>query len=176
MARTSLAERQARLDQQRARLQREETRLRDDARKQRTRRLIQAGGLLAKAGLLELDANVLYGALLHVAHGANQPEQRERWRASGGRAFDQEAKARDAGRVPLILTLPHPAPAPLQAQLRQAGFRWSKVMRHWEGLAVHDEAQALATAHGGTLRRVDGAAAPPTDSEVHPAPNGHGAG
>lgn len=165
MARTDLAERKTRLEQQRARLQLEETRWRDDERKQRTRRLIQAGGLVAKAGLLELDANTLYGALLHIAHGAAQPDQHERWRVAGGRAFDQEAKARDAGRVPLTLTLPHPATAPVQAQLRQAGFRWSRVLRHWEGLAAYDDAQALATAHGGTLRRVDGAADPTSGAD-----------
>jgi hypothetical protein len=160
MARTDLAERKTRLAQQRARLQAEETRLKDEERKARTRRLIQAGGLVDKAGLLDLGSNALYGALLQIATGARQQEQLERWRTAGGRAFDQEAQARDAGRVPLVLTLPHPATAPLQAQLRQAGFRWSKVLRHWEGLARHDEAQALATAHGGTLRRVDAAAEP----------------
>jgi hypothetical protein len=67
VARTSLAERQHRLEQQKARLQLEENRLRDAERKARTRRLIEAGGLLDKAGLLALDANALYGALLQLA-------------------------------------------------------------------------------------------------------------
>lgn len=165
MARTDLAERKTRLEQQRARLQREETRLKDDERKARTRRLIRAGGLVAKAGLLDLDANTLYGALLQLADSARHHEQHERWRVAGGRAFDQEAKARDAGRVPLTLTLPAPATAPLQAQLRQAGFRWSKVLHHWEGLVAYGDAQALATAHGGTLRRVDAAADPPSGAD-----------
>ena len=40
------------------------------------------------------------------------------------------------------------------AALRKAGFRYSKVMQHWEGLARFDEASALAKAHGGTARRV----------------------
>ena len=154
MSRTSLAERQARLDQQRAKLQLEENRLKEAGRKARTRRLIEAGGLMDKAGLLDLDSAVLYGALLQVAADANNGERVEQWRVAGGRAFDREAKARDEGREPLVLTLPDAASAPLQAQLRKAGFRWSKVLRHWEGLALYDEASTLATEHGGAVRRV----------------------
>ncbi|MHB8284501.1 MAG: conjugal transfer protein TraD [Caulobacteraceae bacterium] len=154
MARTTLAERQARLDQQRARLQMEESRLKDAGRKARTRRLIECGGLVDKAGLINLDSAVLYGALLQVAIDANNVERIEQWRVAGGRAFDREAKARDAGREPLVLTLPGLANAPVQAQLRKAGFRWSKVLHHWEGLASHDEAVALAEEYGGDVRRV----------------------
>ena len=62
-----------RLEQQKARLQLEEGRLRDAERKARTRRLIEAGGLLDKAGLLALDANALYGALLSLRDGAADP-------------------------------------------------------------------------------------------------------
>ena len=155
MARTTLAERQLRLDQQRAKLQMEESRLREAERKARTRRLIASGGLVDKAGLLQLDSAVLYGALLQVAADASNGERVEQWRLAGGRAFDREAKAREAGREPLILTLPSPATAPLQAQLRKAGFRWSKVLHHWEGLALHGEAAAIAAEHGGAVRRVD---------------------
>jgi hypothetical protein len=163
MARTTLAERQARLEQQRARLQMEENSLREAERKARTRRLIEAGGLVDKAGLLGVDSAVLYGALCQVAADARSTERVEQWRVAGGRAFDREAKARDAGREPLVLTLPAPATAPLQAQLRKAGFRWSKVLLHWEGLALHDDAAALAAEHGGSVRRIreaDAATAP----------------
>ena len=160
MARTSLAERQHRLEQQKARLQLEEGRLRDAERKARTRRLVEAGALAEKAGLLALETNALYGALLSLRDAAADPATLERWRKAGGQAFDREAKARDHGKEPLILTLAGPQPAPVTARLRQAGFRWSKVLRHWEGLAHHGEAQALAAELGGDLRRVDGPGPP----------------
>ena len=169
MARTTLAERQLRLDQQRAKLQMEETRLREAERKARTRRLIESGGLVDKAGLLELDSAVLYGALLQVAADASNGERVEQWRVAGGRAFDREAKAREAGREPLVLTLPSPATAPVQAQLRKAGFRWSKVLRHWEGLALYSEADAIAKEHGGELRRVGADASAPAAASVQAA-------
>lgn len=154
MARTSLAERQARLAQQRARLQMEENRLKEAERKARTRRLVEAGGLIDKAGLLGLEPNALYGALLSLQAGAVDAEQLKTWTALGGRAFDREAKARDAGKEPLILTLPTAQSAATTARLRKAGFRWSKVLQHWEGLGLHGEIQALAKELGGEVRRV----------------------
>jgi hypothetical protein len=62
-------------------------------RRERTRQLIELGGLVAKAGLVELtddDRAVLFGAMLHVA-AALRDERREQaltlWRRRGKRAF-----------------------------------------------------------------------------------------
>ncbi|WP_299654980.1 conjugal transfer protein TraD [uncultured Jannaschia sp.] len=162
MTRASLAERQARLEQQRARLQREEAKVREAERKARTRRLIEAGGLVDKAGLGETEANVLYGALLEVAGRMGDPAQLSRWETAGGQAFDREARAKDAAREPLILTLAGAQPALVTTRLRGLGFRWSKVLQHWEGLAVYDEARIAADELGGTLRRV----APPAETDT----------
>ncbi len=65
MART-LAERQRAHEQSKARLTEAEAKLKLDERRQRTRRLIEAGALVEKAALLELDSNALYGALLSL--------------------------------------------------------------------------------------------------------------
>jgi hypothetical protein len=65
-------------------------------RRERTRQLIELGGLVRKAGLIELtddDRAVLLGALLAVA-GKLQGEEREQaltlWRRRGRRAFEPE--------------------------------------------------------------------------------------
>lgn len=62
-------------------------------RRERTRQLIELGGLVQKAGLIELtddDRAVLLGAFLAVA-AKLQGEEREQaltlWRRRGGRAF-----------------------------------------------------------------------------------------
>ena len=66
-------------------------------RRERTRQLIELGGLVAKAGLVELtddDRATLYGALLTVA-AKLRGEEREQalllWRRRGKRAFENEA-------------------------------------------------------------------------------------
>jgi len=141
MART-LSERMRAHEQQKAKLAEVEARLKLDERKQRTRRLI------------ELDTNALYGALLSLRDGADDKAQLEKWTALGGRTFDREAKARDEGKEPVLLTFTAPLPKDTTTALRKGGFRYSKVMQHWEGLARFDEASTLAKAHGGTARRV----------------------
>jgi len=83
----SLAERLRAHEQQKARLAEQEAKLKADERKARTRQLIHAGGLIDKVGLLALDPNILYGALLSLRDGAADPEQVRQWTALGGRTF-----------------------------------------------------------------------------------------
>jgi hypothetical protein len=70
-------------------------------RRERTRQLIELGGLVAKAGLVELTGDnraALYGALLGVADllkGADGPEMLTLWRRRGRRMFEAEAVSRD---------------------------------------------------------------------------------
>ena len=65
-------------------------------RRERTRRLIELGGLVQKAGLVELtgdDRAALYGGLLALADmlgGQGGKELREVWRRRGKRAFEAE--------------------------------------------------------------------------------------
>ena len=77
-------------------------------RNARTRHLIELGGLVAKAGLVELlkdDRATLFGALLEIAdrlRGLGQDDEqpdhlRQRWRRRGLRAFDADAAAKAAG-------------------------------------------------------------------------------
>ena len=141
-------------EQQKARLAEQEAKLKGAERKARTRRLIEAGGLIEKVGLLDLDANALYGALLSLRDGAGDKDQVGKWAALGGRTFAREARLRDEGKEAVVLTFPAPLDKDITATLRQAGFRFSRVMQHWEGLAGFDEAESLAKAYGGAARRV----------------------
>ena len=59
----------------------------------------------------------------------------------------------------MLLTFPAPLGKDATTTLRQAGFRYRKVMQHWEGLVRFDEAATLAQTHGGSARRVTAASA-----------------
>jgi hypothetical protein len=150
----SLAERLRAHEQQKARLAEQEAKLKTAERKARTRRLIEAGGLVDKAGLLDLEPNALYGALLSLRDRAGDKKQVEQWAALGGRAFAHEARQRDEGKEPIVLTFPAALDREATTALRATGFRFNKVLQHWEGHARYDDAENLATAHGGTLRRI----------------------
>ena len=62
-------------------------------RRERTRQLIELGGLIAKAGIVDLvddDRAVIFGALLHVAAKLKSEDRGQAlllWRRSGKRAF-----------------------------------------------------------------------------------------
>lgn len=63
-------------------------------RRERTRHLIELGGLVIKAGLVELaddDRAVLYGAFLAVAdklRGEDREKALAIWKQKGGQAFE----------------------------------------------------------------------------------------
>lgn len=71
-------------------------------RRERTRHLVELGGLIVKAGLVHLaedDRTVIYGALLDLA-GKLQSEERDNalalWKRKGKRAFEAEQAGRDS--------------------------------------------------------------------------------
>ena len=67
-------------------------------RRERTRQLIELGGLVVKAGLVELaddDRATLYGAFLAVAaklRGEDREQALVLWNRKGKRAFEMEAE------------------------------------------------------------------------------------
>ena len=71
-------------------------------RRERTRQLIELGGLVAKAGIVELiddDRATLFGALLAMAdtlRGAQREQALLLWRRRGKRAFGMEAEQRQS--------------------------------------------------------------------------------
>lgn len=75
------------------------------ARRERTRHLIELGGLVQKAGLVELaddDRAMLYGAFLELAQrlrGEDSAAERALHRRRGARAFATEAEEAKAARV-----------------------------------------------------------------------------
>jgi hypothetical protein len=65
-------------------------------RRERTRHLIELGGLVQKSGLVELasdDRATLYGAMLDLVGRAGDGDALALWKRRGKRAFDAEAEA-----------------------------------------------------------------------------------
>jgi hypothetical protein len=71
-------------------------------RRERTRHLIELGGLVQKSGLVELtddDRATLYGALLDLAGRGRSDDSGDMlalWKRRGKRAFDAEAEGSEA--------------------------------------------------------------------------------
>ncbi len=72
-------------------------------RRERTRHLIELGGLVVKSGLVELtddDRAALYGAFLEIADtlaGEQRGQMLALWRRRGSRSFKDETAAKPTG-------------------------------------------------------------------------------
>lgn len=86
-AQTNLLERRKKLEQRKNRLKQLEVALNIQERKNRTRRLIELGGLISKAQLENWNANALLGGLLSLKEKETDPVQMNTWSHKGGTAF-----------------------------------------------------------------------------------------
>ena len=158
----SLAERLRAFEQQKARLADVEAKLKLAEKKARNRRLIEAGMLVEKAGLDALATDALYGALLSLRSGVESSKQREQWASAGTRALADDVDADNC--EPIVLTFRDQLDKETAASLRSTGFRFNKVLRHWEGMATYADAEELAATYGGSVSRVAYSAEQPKPS------------
>lgn len=90
MTQTNLIDKRKKLEQRKNRIKQLEASLNIQERKQRTRRLIELGGLVSKAKLENWNANALLGALLSLKEKEHDPTQMTTWTHKGGKAFSSE--------------------------------------------------------------------------------------
>jgi Conjugal transfer protein TraD len=159
MPKRTLAERLERAAQKKAQAEQEQAKLMLMQRKERTRRLIEIGGLAAKAGIDGLSTAALYDRFLRIAEEAADPNAVTLWERAGGRHFHREQG--DESRVVAIAKFPSKLPPDLTAQLRELGFKWNRFLVHWEGQVEWEDAKVLVEGKGGTIAKVNGAVPSP---------------
>ena len=82
-------------------------------RRKRTRQLIELGGLVVKAGIVDLigdDRVTIYGALIWMAHKLereNGEHARALWAAKGKQAFEHDLKERKQETRAVLEDAPH---------------------------------------------------------------------
>ncbi|HUX80678.1 MAG TPA: conjugal transfer protein TraD [Alphaproteobacteria bacterium] len=95
MTQTSLIEKRKKLEQRKNRLKQLEASLTIQERKNRTRRLIELGGLISKAQLESWNANALLGGLLFLKEKESDAQQMDNWIHKGGMAFSSKSLKTD---------------------------------------------------------------------------------
>ena len=155
MPKLTLAERLERAASRKAKAEQEASRLKLMQRKERTRRLIEIGGLAVKAGIDDLPASALYDRFLAIAADAKDKKTVAGWERSGSRHFQTEEDTR----VVAVAKFTAKIEPELAASLRAIGFRWNRFLKQWEGNVQYDEAKALVEGQGGTIKRLEMAAA-----------------
>ena len=158
-----------RAQQTAAKLSRQQAALKDVSRKERTRRLIELGGLVAKAELDHLDAATLFGALLAVKNViAENSAILADWKRHGGSTLTAQSQA--DSREPLIVSFAAEPTVETRKALKALRLRWSAVMGHWEGIADPNVVNDAVCAQGGKVDVVRKTSQPaPTPAPLPPA-------
>jgi hypothetical protein len=136
--RNLLAEKNHLLDQRMAKIKEQKAKLQSAERRSRTQRLIVLGGLIAKAGLEELDKNELYGALLDIKALALNEDTLKKWAKKGGEAFFNETK----NKTPVIVKFISPPPTEIKLKLREHNLKWNHVLKLWSGYVDFESLKA----------------------------------
>ena len=147
--RKNLFDRKKELERQRIALLGKEKAIIEIERKERTRKLIELGGLIAKAGLDALDTKILYGALISLNVQKNNLETLKTWQEKGTLAFAKDSKNQDG--VSLALQFKEKPIQEVRVQIRALGLRWNAIRQEWQGKCRLELAQALAEQYGGVL-------------------------
>ena len=149
MAKTTLADKLAKVAERKAKAGRDEVRLKDQQRAERTRQLIELGGLIAKAGIDGLPPRALYACFLRIAEEAKDKSKVAVWEREGGRHFQVEDDAREIA----IARFPGKVETELAASLRKLGFHWNRLLGQFEGNVLYADAEKAVTVAGGTISK-----------------------
>jgi len=139
------------LAQRMNRLKEQESRIKDIERKTRTRKLIEIGGLIAKAKLDHLTSNELYGALLEIAEKAKDVTKLKAWEEKGGKAFFHENKQNGE---PIIVKFTEKPDNQIRKVFREHGLKWNSLRQEWEGIADYSILKPVIENVGGTIRKL----------------------
>ena len=123
-----------------SRIEHQERLLKLKERKNRTRLLIEIGGVASKAGIDHLNTNTLLGAFLEIKEKEKDEGVIKQWTKKGAEALDMDKKKNGE---PLIVTFAEEPEKKIKNEIRQAGLRWNRFRKEWQGFAKKVELEKL---------------------------------
>jgi len=113
-----------------SRIDHRERLLKDKVRKKQTGVYIEIGKAAVKARIDHLNTNARLGAFLEVKEMEKEEGTIERWTKKGTEALEKK-KSGEA----VILTFKSEPEKKLKAEIREAGLRWNRFRKEWQGYA-----------------------------------------
>ncbi len=123
-----------------SRIEHQERLLKLKERKNRTRLLIEVGGVASKAGIDHLNTNTLLGAFLEIKEKEKDEGVIKQWTKKGAEALDMDKKKNGE---PLIVTFAEEPEKKIKNEIRQAGLRWNRFRKEWQGFAKKVELEKI---------------------------------
>lgn len=119
-------------------------------RKTRTRRLIELGGLVAKAGLENLESNALLGGLLHLKQLVADQKAKEEFSHQGGKSFAKE----NSGKSPVIVKFDEKPNEETRVKIRELGLKWNALRGEWQGYAEWQKLDEFLAGYSAEITHV----------------------
>ena len=138
---------------QKSRLEAQERLLKHKERKKRTRVLIEIGGTAAKAGIDHLNTNILLGAFLELKEKEKEEGTINRWTKKGAEAFDSDKEKNGEA---IILTFESEPDKKVKTKIREAGLRWNRFRKEWQGYAIRSELEKILKGTQHQLQTISG--------------------
>ena len=113
-------------------------------------RLIEIGGLAAKANLEDWDTNALLGAFLFLKEKELDKKQLEAWAHKGGAVFASEK----VHRSPVIVKFETGPTDEIRTSLKSLGLKWNALRQEWEGYTRIEELKKLIAPHKASIREL----------------------
>ena len=138
------------LAQTRARLEKRQKVINEKERKIRLKKIIELGDLIVKAGLEDLDNEVLLGALLEVKEFSTNKGSLKKWAEKWDAWLNLNRPQR------LIVSFEKESSAEATNTLRSKKFKWNPFRREWYGFGKKDELQILLGKDHAKITEVSG--------------------
>ena len=138
------------LQQKKEKLKQVEASLNAQARKNRTRKLIEIGGLAAKAGLEDWSSNSLLGAFLFLKEHESEKELMDDWAYKGGASFSQEKVKKS----PVIVKFESSPNEDVRTALKEAGLKWNSLRKEWEGYVNISDLKNLTAPYNASIQQL----------------------
>ena len=122
------------LKAKRAELDRKEKLLKEKERKVQTKKLINHGSLIEKAGISELDPKALLGALLEISNKIEDKSQLENWSNIGNEFLEKKDR-----KTKLIVNFQKDLGSEEKALLKNMKFSWNQFRNEWYGYSTKQE-------------------------------------
>jgi hypothetical protein len=133
-----LAQLKKKVEEKKASLQKQEALIKMRERKNRTRHLIEVGGLVQKAKLDHLPSDIMMGALLSLRKQIDDvADVVGLWQQAGEDFFKKQNK----DKIPVILKMKQKPDMTIRQKIRAHGLKWNALRKEWYGY-VEDKERA----------------------------------
>ena len=142
-----LIEKKEKLALKKAVLEKREKLLREKERKIRIRKLIRLGELASKAGIVEFNENILFGAFLEIKKEGQNTATLSRWEKDGANALEDDDKNN-----PQQLAISFKEESlEAKALLKDRQFKRNSFRKEWYGYGKKEELEELLKGYNAII-------------------------